>query len=62
VNGRIQQDAQATAANPDIAAAPATLRSGARELLVLLLQPQPGLSEDGGVQTVQAGVSSITLM
>jgi hypothetical protein len=62
VKGKIQQDAQATAASPDMAAAPATLLLGAIETLELPLQPQPGSSGDGRVQTVQAGAFSITLM
>ena len=59
VNGRIQQDAQATAASPDIAAAPTTLLSGATGTLAFALQPQPGESSVGRVQTT---AFSVTLM
>ena len=62
VKGKIQQDAQATAASPDIATAPAALRLAAIGTLASLSQPHPGSSEDGRVQTVQADAFSITLM
>jgi hypothetical protein len=58
VNGRIQQAAHATAAAPDIMAAPTTLPSGAATS-DLALQPQPGSSWDGNLQM---GAFSITLM